>query len=259
MANEKKGTPKGAGSFQWGKRYEVDPRLGHLHEAWNVVTGTPALTLVPRDDVAWQPGGPCRMSLSYEQERNSVTMDVELAPASVRTSELTNLFVLMTGALQRVEDDVQVDAHLAGGAVGAEVPGALPVRQVRRFRTGLAAMGGAVLVVGLGVCLVSMRDAAHMPRGGRSWALDDVLRQESDFVNRDKLHPLSIAYPLPEKPWTKQAKPPCETDNGEVEINNGCWVALEKRPPCFSNQAEHEGKCYMPVRKKDPLPQSVEP
>ncbi|MFY0575774.1 hypothetical protein ACN28S_16700 [Cystobacter fuscus] len=258
MANEKNGTADGTASFQWGKRYEVDPRLGRIHEAWNVVTGTPALTLVPRGDVARQPAGPCRMSLIYEPERNSVTLDVEQAPASVQTSELTNLFVLMTGALQRVEDDVQVEAHLAGGPVGAGVPGASPVRRVWRFRTGLAAAAIAVLAVGLGVCLYSRLDAAHTHVGDRVWALEDALRRETDFIDRSNTAPEAIAYPLPEKPWTKQAVAPCETNKGEVEINKGCWVALEKKPPCYSNQAEYQGKCYMPVRKQEPVPQSVE-
>ncbi|OJH38910.1 hypothetical protein [Cystobacter ferrugineus] len=259
MANEKNEKEDGAGSFQWGRCYEVDPRLGRLHEAWNVVTGTPALTLVPGAGVAWQPEGPCRMSLIYEPERASVTLDLEQAPASVRTSELTNLFVLMAGALQRVEDDAQVDAHLAGGPVGAGVPGVSPVRRLWRFRTGLAAAGGAVLAVSLAVCLYSRLDAAHSHVGHRVWAIEDALRRESDFVIRSNPDSEAIAYPLPEKPWTKQAVPPCETNKGEVEINKGCWVELAKKPPCYSNQAEYQGKCYMPVRKQDPVPRSVQP
>ncbi|WP_084737195.1 hypothetical protein [Cystobacter ferrugineus] len=257
MANKKNGTTDGAGSFQWGKSYEVDPRLGRLHEAWNVVTGTPALTLVPRGDVAWQPGGPCRVSLSYEPERDSVTMDVEQAPASVRTSELTNLFVLMAGALQRVEDDAEVDTHLAGGPVGAGVAGVSPVRGAWRFK--LAAVGTAVLAVGLGVCLYLRLDTPHSPMGSRVWAIEDSFRKEAIFADLSNPDAVAIAYPLPDKPLAKQAVPPCETNKGAVEINKGCWLELAKKPPCFSNQAEFQGKCYVPVHKQDPVPQSIGP
>jgi hypothetical protein len=259
MADEKSGKVGGSGPFQLGRCLEVEPRMGRLHEAWNVITGTPALTLIPRDDVEWQPGGPCRMSLTYEPEGNSVTMDVEQAPASVRTSELSNLFVMMTASLQRVEDDVEVDAHLAGGPVRGGVPGASRVRRVWRCGTGLAAAGFAVLAVGLGVWFCSRPDTPHSNVGNCVWAIEDALRREMDFVDLGKPDPEAIAYPLPEKPWTKQAVAPCETDKGAVEINGGCWVALEKKPPCFSNQAEYKGKCYMPVRKVEPLPQSVKP
>jgi len=261
MADEKSGKVGGSGPFQLGRCYEVEPRMGRLHEARNVVTGTPALTLIPRrDDVEWQPGGPCRMSLSYEPEGNSVTMDVEQAPASVRTSELTNLFVMMTASLQRVEDDAEMDAHLAGGPVRGGVPGASRVRRVWRCGTGLAAAGFAVLAVGLGVWFCSTRASKHPAPGGDSGvAAGNPSQGEMAFVDRSRSDPQAIAYPLPAKPVPKQAVAPCQTTTGEVEINGGCWVTLEKKPPCFSNQAEYKGKCYMPVRKEEPLPQSVKP
>jgi hypothetical protein len=175
----------------------------------------------------------------------------------VRTSELTNLFVLMTGALQRVEDDVQVDEHLAGGPVGAGVPGASPVHGAWRFK--LAAAGGAVLAVGLGVCLYSRLDDAHTHVGNRAWAIEDSLRRDAIFADLSNPDVEAIAYPLPDKPLAKQAVPPCETNKGAVEINKGCWLELAKKPPCFSNQAEFQGKCYVPVHKQDPVPQSIGP
>jgi hypothetical protein len=69
-----------------------------------------------------------------------------------------------------------------------------------------------------------------------------------------------FSYPLPSQPFRNQAKAPCKTQVGEVEINGGCWVALEQRPPCYENRAEYQGKCYLPVSKdRGGLPQSVEP
>jgi hypothetical protein len=70
---------------------------------------------------------------------------------------------------------------------------------------------------------------------------------------------LVLTYPLPAKPFRNQAVPPCETNKGAVEIKGGCWVALEQKPPCFSDQAEYQGKCYLPVAKPQRLPQSAEP
>ncbi|HYO55216.1 MAG TPA: hypothetical protein VEU50_20720, partial [Archangium sp.] len=49
------------------------------------------------------------------------------------------------------------------------------------------------------------------------------------------------------KPFIDQAKAPCIPNEGEVEINGGCWVELAKRPPCYEKHAEYKGKCYMPV------------
>jgi hypothetical protein len=68
-----------------------------------------------------------------------------------------------------------------------------------------------------------------------------------------------LAYPLPSRPFRNQAKAPCKPREGEVEISGGCWVALEKRPPCFENQAEYQGKCYLPVSLRSREPQALQP
>lgn len=44
-----------------------------------------------------------------------------------------------------------------------------------------------------------------------------------------------------------------------VPINGGCWGTLERRPPCHEEQAEYQGKCYLPVAAKSRVPQSVKP
>jgi hypothetical protein len=80
------------------------------------------------------------------------------------------------------------------------------------------------------------------------------------LVQTTRPSPFAIAYPLPAKPFRNQAKVPCMPRKGEVEINGGCWVALEKRPPCHENQAEHQGKCYMPVAEREkPEPSAIQP
>lgn len=258
MADKKRGQGRGTGSFEPGRRVEVDARLGQLYETRDVATGAPGLTLVPKTDVDWQPEGPCRMSLTYEPARESVTVAVEQAPAAVRTSELTNLLVMATAVFRRVEDDTRVEAHLSSG-----LSGRLGAERSRRGR-GLSSWGGlaagvAVLVVGLGVWSYSTR-ASHQ----------SVFVEAGEVVER--LPPLKIAlidrgasdmpaasYPIPDKPVPQQAVAPCEIESGEVEINKGCWMELARKPPCARNQAEHQGKCYMPVRKPTPVPQSVKP
>jgi hypothetical protein len=78
------------------------------------------------------------------------------------------------------------------------------------------------------------------------------------LVNKPPLGLGPVAYPLA-RPFIDQAKAPCKPREGEVEIHGGCWVALEKHPPCFDNQAEHGGKCYLPVSARSrvqPEPQS---
>ncbi|WP_245682723.1 hypothetical protein [Archangium gephyra] len=80
------------------------------------------------------------------------------------------------------------------------------------------------------------------------------------LVQTAKPTPYAITYPLPAKPFRNQAKAPCIPRKGEVEINGGCRIALEKRPPCYEDQAEHQGKCYMPVAERPkPDPSAIQP
>ncbi|WNG29901.1 hypothetical protein F0U62_42250 [Cystobacter fuscus] len=252
MADEKSGKGGGPGPFELGRCHEVDSLLGHLYEARNVATGTPALTLIPRDDVEWQPGGACRMTLSYEPERDSVTVDVEQAPTSVRTSELTNLLVLMSAAFKRVEDDGEVDAHLASGPVRRQGPRDSRVRRVGPSRTWLAAAGVAVLVVGLGVWSLL---GPHAPEPRRA---DDTPGESPFFADGQDLALAVIAYPMPEAPFKEQRKPPC-LEGTETEIRGGCWIQHKLDAPCPRNTAEYQGKCFIPVKKPEPLPRSVMP
>jgi hypothetical protein len=67
----------------------------------------------------------------------------------------------------------------------------------------------------------------------------------------------TIGYPMPPKPLKGQHKPPC-IEGTEVEINGGCWVTLERRASCPQGYAEHQGKCYMPVRDPPPEPRSIQ-
>ncbi len=251
VANEKAGKPGGPGPFQLGRSYEeVGPDLGSLHEARHVSTGRAALTLLPGERVEWQPEGAWRVRLSCEPKPPSVTLEVEQTPASAQVTELADILVLMTAAVERVEDNPQVQAHLVGGRVS------------RWERWGSRAVAGlAVLALGLAVWLhgaSTPEHPAHTLPGvdSRSPSRTDA----PGLINTDDSQATPSIYPLPWEPFRNQAKAPCRTKAGEVEINGGCWVALERRPPCTEIQAEYQGKCYMPVSKdRGRPPQSVQP
>ncbi|HYO71809.1 MAG TPA: hypothetical protein VEU33_37605, partial [Archangium sp.] len=73
---------------------------------------------------------------------------------------------------------------------------------------------------------------------------------------------MAISYPLPPGPFKDQAKAPCNPRKGQVELNGGCWVELAKNPPCYEDQAEYQGKCYLPVSaraQKPREPRSIHP
>jgi hypothetical protein len=88
----------------------------------------------------------------------------------------------------------------------------------------------------------------------------DAPLNATTLVQTEDLNSSGITYPLPAKPFGNQAKAPCKPRKGEVEINGGCWVELAKRPPCYDDQAEYQGKCYLPVAERPkPEPSAIQP
>ncbi|PTL80363.1 hypothetical protein DAT35_30495 [Vitiosangium sp. GDMCC 1.1324] len=251
MANEKDGKDEGLEPLQLGRRYEeVGPELGCLHETRDAHTGRATLTLFPDERTGWKPEGPWRMRLSCQQEPPSVTLAVEQAPTPLSVPELVNILTLMTAAVELVEDNPQVQAHLARGRV----------RQQARWLPGAVA-GFAVLALALGVWIHGASGPKHLDPSPASVDFRGPSQANApDWINAEDSQTTSINYPLPKEPFRNQAKAPCRTKAGQVEINGGCWVALEQKPPCAETQAEYQGKCYLPVGKDQSRPpQSVEP
>ncbi|EPX61766.1 hypothetical protein D187_010385 [Cystobacter fuscus DSM 2262] len=249
MADEERGKDSGEGPFLLGKSYEeVGPELGRLYEARHGWTGRAALTLLPGAGVDWRPEGAWELRVYCRPGTSSMSLTVVRSPDSAQVSELTNVFVQMTAALTRVEDNPKVQAHIARGAV----------RPWGRWAACVAA-GAAVLALGVWIQEVG----ASMQSELTSW--DEAGKRPSQLnapilANTGEPSTTSIAYPLPYEPFRNQAKAPCRPDLGEVEINGGCWVTLERRPPCTAVQAEYQGKCYMPVSKdRGRPPQSAKP
>ena len=88
----------------------------------------------------------------------------------------------------------------------------------------------------------------------------DAPLNATTLVQTEDPNSSNITYPLPAKPFGNQAKAPCKPRKGEVEINGGCWVELAKRPPCYDDQAEYQGKCYLPVAERPkPQPSAIQP
>ncbi|MFL5358213.1 hypothetical protein [Archangium sp.] len=251
MANEKTEKDSGLGPFQLGGRCEeVGPELGCLHESRHTSTGNAALTLLPGERAQLQPKGAWRMRLSCQPEPPSLTLEVEEAPASVPMPELVNILALMTAAAELVEDNPHVQAHLARGRV----------RHRARWIPHAVA-GFAVLALGLGIWMRAANRPEHLvPSSPIVAAQDSVQLDAPKLINTEDSQTASINYPLPKAPFRNQAKAPCKAKLDEVEINGGCWVELARRPPCTEDQAEYQGKCYLPVSKdRGHLPQSVQP
>ncbi|ATB30186.1 hypothetical protein [Melittangium boletus] len=259
MSDEKTEREHGPGPFRLLRRCdEVEPRLGELYEAVNVFTGRPALTLFPKDSVQWQPMGPRRGWFYFSPGADSVTVEVERQSDPEQTMDWVNLLTLMSLVGHRVEDSPQVKVHLAGRPPNRWTRWTYLALWILGSRGWGAASGIALFLLCLGVW-------TGRPGGPLESQRADVPPEFFSFTRAPALaklegaNPALISYPLPSKPFVDQAVPPCETRKGAVEIKNGCWIELAKKPPCFDTQAEYQGKCYLPVAKKESLPQAVTP
>ncbi|ATB42449.1 protein kinase [Cystobacter fuscus] len=84
------------------------------------------------------------------------------------------------------------------------------------------------------------------------------------------------AGPMPETVWTdqnteavtgptapppltpNQKRPPC-TAGLELEVNGGCWLAIERTAPnCPPQTVTYEGRCLLRVARPQPVPVSVD-
>jgi hypothetical protein len=177
-----------------------------------------------RLDNGSDPADTWEVKLSCEPDSKRVKVAVEHAPASATATALAEFFT--------------ETPHARGTA-----------RAHRSLRwTMAAAVGIAVLTLGVKAWTHAR---THSPRTqGMQWLSDGAPNKAA------------IAYPLPAKPFPTQAAAPCVAKLGEVEINEACWMELARRAPCIvESQAEHKGKCYVPVSKERmvrPPPTSVE-
>ena len=264
MADTKDGR---LGPYRLGRRHESkDPEMGRLYEAHNVHTDAPALVLVPGPGEGGAPEEDCQVRVTAQARPPYVALEVEQAPATGGLAGLAGLFEVLTRVMERMEWSDEARRHLTHPPEGRLKRWGSGARRVLGTGVGY----GVVLVI---VALMLLMVAAHVraslesqrdeqqEAGGVAVQVVEENRAPT-LVDTDDVGPMGIAYPLPAKPFSDQAKAPCKLNRSEVELNGGCWLALEKRPPCGEDFAEYQGKCYVPVsaRSRKPRePQSIQP
>jgi hypothetical protein len=239
-----------------GRRsWNIGAGLGRLHEAHNLETGAFALVLVPERVETWRSHTAWTVRATSGGLPQFLSLEVEHAPDAAAPSllELTLMSDRLTGMLGhlRSKDRADVHAHLT-----RQPRGAWPGRLLAR---GPWLLAGAGVAVAVGLALALWPRPPEPTETQPSWEIAGAALDEPVvFANKQDILPPVIGYRMPDAPFKEQQKPPC-LQGTEVEIRGGCWVTLEARPPCPRSTAEFEGKCYMPVRKKDPPPTSLQP
>ena len=245
---------------------------GRVYEASNVLTGKPALVVLPGESVPLEPYEEWCLRLRFQALPPFFSLQMDKAPPSGRLSQLSGMLRLLATAIERLGNEEEARAHLTRPSMGPleslrhQAGRAWRWTRARRWRTVSACL----------LMFLSLRLVVHlveMEVYGMNWDMSPrVVTHGTDvrpapmrrapgllyMANNRGVTP--IAYPLPSEPFDDQAKAPCYPKQGEVEINGGCWVTLEKRPPCYDVQAEYKGKCYMPVsaRSRRREPQSLQ-
>jgi hypothetical protein len=252
------------GPFKLIRRYTTrkpEPEgseVGRVYEAHHALTRNPALVLIPSERAPLEPQEEWRVRLRSQAEPPYLSLEVEAAPASGRLVQLRGALELLARAVEWLGNGEEARAHLTRRPRGPLE--SLRHRAGRAWRWTRASRWRT-----FGVCFamyLCLRLAVHvveMEVYGLNWDMSPrvverevpvrpaAVRRAPVLINKASVGQRPIAYPLPGKPFDDQAKAPCIPEEGEVEINGGCWVALEKRPPCFNSQAEYKGKCYLPV------------
>jgi hypothetical protein len=244
------------GAYHLRKRYRnTGSDVGRIYEAHNVETGAFALVVRPGRAGTWGPRTPWTVRVTAETSPPFLALEVEHAPKAeaLALSELTRMFIRLSGALACVEERADTGAHLT------REPLPRPLRREasrgKWQHVGVGALAAVALVLGA---------VALWPRSPKStdkWSPGEgeAVRDEPvAWVDlQDDTQP-GIGYPMPRAPFEGQRKPPC-LKGTEVELHGGCWVPLEYKAPCPKSTAELNDKCYMPVRQKPPEPRSLQP
>jgi hypothetical protein len=256
------------GPYRLGRQHRTWrlKEVGQLYEAHNLHTGAAALVLVPGGELMhWKPEEDWTVRATLQASPPYVALEVEQAPAHGDMVWVAGMLDVLNRAVPRMEWSEETRRHL----LTPEPPGWL-MRWVVGAR---CLLGGRGLGLSLAVLLVLLLGVAHWSVAIKSQRSEQhevtavaVPAEEKGraprLVDTTDVELAVIAYPLPKKPFSDQAKAPCLPKKGEVEINGGCWMELAKRPPCYEEDAEYQGKCFVPVaaRSRKPRePQSIHP
>lgn len=268
MADTKNGKDGRLGPYRLGRQHgSKDPEMeGRLYEASNEHTDAPALVLVPGPDECGKPEEDWKVRVTAQARPSYVALEVEQAPATEGLAALAGLFELLTRMMERMEWSDEARRHLTHPPEGKLKRWAAGTRRVlgngMEYGVELVIVALVLLMVATHVraYLESQRNEQHEVGGVAVQVIAES--RAPTLVDTGDVGLEGISYPLPTKPFSDQAKAPCKPDLYEVELNGGCWLALEKRPPCGDNYAEYQGKCYVPVSarsRKPRVPQSIQP
>ncbi|WP_375771020.1 hypothetical protein NR798_08995 [Archangium gephyra] len=213
------------------------------------------MVMLPGPRPTWGPKKNWQVRASFQVTPPFIVLEVEQAPDSGRLSELATLFTLLLAALEAVRDNTRMRTHLTGAPMGQWMR--------RPSLKALVAAGLVVLVLGGGFWLASetrpMGAPPPLPSTPGMSDLADAGISASFLADGEVQRPAGISYPLPDKPFSNQVRPPCRTKADHVAINGGCWIEIARRPPCDEEHAEYQGKCYIPIMKAPRPPQSLSP
>lgn len=265
MADTKDGR---LGPYRLGRRHgSKDPEMeGRLYEARNEHTDAPALVLVPGPGECGKPEEDWKVRVTAQARPSYVALEVEQAPAKEGLAALAGLFELLTRMMERMEWSDEARRHLTHPPEGRLKRWAAGTRRV--LGKGMT-YGVELVILALVLLMVAVHVRAYLesqrgePLEGGGVAVQVVEESRAPtLADTADESPAGIAYPLPAKPFSDQAKAPCRLNRPEVELNGGCWLELAMRPPCGEDFAEYQGKCYVPVSarsRKPRVPQSIQP
>ncbi|WP_375770697.1 hypothetical protein NR798_07295 [Archangium gephyra] len=239
------------GPYRVGLRYRaIGGGLGRLYEARHSETGKPALVLMPgpkgdlRAEEDWQVRATANVTPPY------LALEVEHAPANGQPRQLTWMLERWAAALVRIDTRPEACAHLTGGA-----------KEIRPRPAGrLGSPGGALGLASLLALAVLLwpRATVHL-QAVRSQEVRSMAEKPIFTGLSDGAVTGIEGFPMPDKPFAEQKKPPCDALVGEVELRGGCWLELAKRPPCPKGAADYQGKCYVAVGATPRAPTSIGP
>jgi hypothetical protein len=214
-------------------------------------------------------GHACNAAEALEQAALSAGPEAD-SPLFVEAHEHRPGLRSSEGVRLAAQEDAAAKEELAQRQTSKQPQAAQEVRR-SSFAPAWAA-GGAVVLLGVVLTLLAVRDSRRRPavaevgvpgssHAGEAVAVGDGTRSTSTAALKPALGGgrTPVERPMPEKPLPEQRKPPCHP-NGEVALHGGCWfLIVAAKPPCEGGLYEWDGVCYEPRFSAGRPPTSTTP